>query len=73
MGQLDELDVVLRDISPSREEIVRTVREFIILTMFTEVYNRIAQGTDRVTLCKLLRDFMTRGTMKASLFIILLF
>jgi aconitate hydratase len=47
LGQHDGHNVFLRDIWPSREEITRTVHQFITPAMFTEVYTKIAQGTDR--------------------------
>ena len=47
LGHFEGAPVFLRDIWPSRELIGRTVAEFINPGMFTEVYTRIAQGTDR--------------------------
>ena len=47
LGQFEGSPVFLRDIWPTRELISKTVSEFITPEMFTEVYTRIAQGTDR--------------------------
>lgn len=47
LGVHDGAEVFLRDIWPSRELIGSTVAQFINPQMFTEVYTKIAQGTDR--------------------------
>ena len=47
LGHFEGTPVFLRDIWPSRELITKTVNEFITPQMFTEVYTRIAQGTEK--------------------------
>ncbi|OMJ76947.1 hypothetical protein SteCoe_23573 [Stentor coeruleus] len=47
LGVFEGNPVFLRDIWPSRELVNQTVNEIITPEMFAEVYNRIAQGTDR--------------------------
>jgi aconitate hydratase len=47
LGVYEGSPVYLKDIWPGREEISRTVAEFITPEMFKEVYTLIAKGTDR--------------------------